>query len=120
MCEYATPQKNKVNPESVYPAVRTFDISNLMSISRFLCEEEGLRRTAVGFIGYSGAQKGDKVLIAVDSHYDPRIAETIAAALREKGAKVDIVVVDVGPDSQELLAHESPALGGGPVDRGTG
>ena len=52
----------------------------------------------MGFIGYSGAGKGDKVLIAVDSHYDSRIADSIAAALKEKGAKVDILVVDVGPD----------------------
>ncbi len=98
MCEYATPQKDRLSQESIYPALRAFDISDLMACGRFLCDEEGLRRTAVGFIGYSKAQKGDKVLIAVDSHYDPRIAEAIAAALREKGAKVDILVADVGPD----------------------
>jgi hypothetical protein len=96
MCEYEADTKSK--EVGHYPSLRTFDISSLMSYAEFLADEDGLRRTAVGFIGYSGAGKGDKVLIAVDSHYDPRIAESIAAALRQKGCKIDLIVMDVGPD----------------------
>lgn len=98
MCEYHVEEKPLASRDSFYPSIKVMDISSLMSCAHFLCQEEGLRRTAVGFIGYSGAGKGDKVLIAVDSHYDPRIAEAISAALRERGAKVDLIVVDVGPD----------------------
>src|SRR3972149_3793398 len=98
MCEYHADAKLTASGDGTYPSVKVLDISSLMSYAKFLCEEEGLRRTAVGFIGYSAVGKGDKVLIGVDSHYDPRIAESIAAALREKGAKADIIVVDVGPD----------------------
>ncbi len=97
MCEYYGEGKRDDSSEE-NSSLRGFDISGLMPFAHFLCAEGGLRRTAVGFIGYSGAGKDDKVLIAVDSHYDPRIAESIARALREKGAKVDILVVDVGPD----------------------
>ena len=98
MCEYSGEGKKTGDMGHFNLPVRAFDISSLMSYAQFLCGEEELRRTAVGFIGYSGAGKGDKVLIAVDSHYDTRIADSIAAALKEKGAKVDILVVDVGPD----------------------
>ncbi|MBI4487484.1 MAG: hypothetical protein HY694_00230 [Deltaproteobacteria bacterium] len=98
MCEYYGGGKKDHGSGENLSSFKSFDISALMPFARFLCAEEGLRRTAVGFIGYSGAGKGDKVLIAVDSHYDPFIAESIARALREKGAKADILVVDVGPD----------------------
>lgn len=98
MCEYHPEAKLRPDDDAGYPGVKVLDVSSLMSYGRFLCGEEGLRRTAVGFIGYSSAHKGDKVLIAVDSHYDPRIAESIASALRERGARADIIVVDVGPD----------------------
>ncbi|MGH7831864.1 MAG: hypothetical protein ACREP8_17005 [Candidatus Binatia bacterium] len=97
MCEYYGDGKT-IDRTDDAASLRSLDISSLMPYARFLCEEEGVRRTAVGFIGYSGAAAGDKVLIAVDSHYDARIAESIARALREKGARPDILVVDVGRD----------------------
>lgn len=79
--------------------VPTVDITGLDERARFLAGEEGIRRTAVGFIGYSAVSAGDRVLIAVDSQYDTRIPEAIARALRDlKGARPDIVVADVGPD----------------------
>lgn len=75
------------------------DISGLEPYAHFLCGEEGIRRTAVGFIGYSAVGPGDRVLIAVDSQYDHRIPEAIARALRDvRGARADIVIVDIGPD----------------------
>jgi hypothetical protein len=81
------------------PGLQTVDISGLEPYARFLTHEKGIRRTAVGFIGYSDVSRGDRVLIAVDSQYDQRIPEAIARALRdERGAHADIVVVDIGPD----------------------
>lgn len=77
------------------------DISGLEAAAKFLATEEGIRRTAVGFIGYNAAKAGSRVLIAVDSQYDLRIPEAIARALRDvNGAQADILVVDVGSDRE--------------------
>ncbi len=77
------------------------DISELEANAGYLVGEDGIRRTAVGFIGYNAARQGDRVLIAVDSQYDLRIPEAIARALRDiNGAKADIIVVDVGSDRE--------------------
>ncbi len=51
-------------------------------------------------VGYGDTKPGDRVLIAIDSHYEPRVAEAIAEALRAKGAHVDVLRVDVGPDRE--------------------
>ncbi len=51
-----------------------------------------------GFIGFGNTKPGDKVLIAVDSLMDLTITKAIATALRAKGAIVDMIVVDGGPD----------------------
>jgi len=59
-----------------------------------------LRRPHVGFIGYGGTNAGDRVLIAIDSHYEPEVAGVIAGALRARGARVDIVRADAGPDRE--------------------
>ncbi len=97
MCE--TGVVTRVAPTDDRAQLSTVDISGLAQYARFVCQEEGIRRTAVGFIGYSAVSAGDRVLIAVDSHYDTRIPEAIARVLRdERGASVDIVVVDIGPD----------------------
>lgn len=87
------------------------DISGLQGYADFLCTQEGIRRTAVGFIGYSAVGPGDRVLIAVDSQYDHRIPEAIARALRDRlGARADIVVVDVGHDHVFDEVDEIPAI----------
>jgi hypothetical protein len=83
------------------PGLASTDISPLAPYARFVCSEEGIRRTAVGFIGYSAVGPGDRVLIAVDSQYDFRIPEAIARELRDsRQAQVDVVVVDIGPDRE--------------------
>ncbi len=100
MCEsgHFGDAKNETNGSHT---INKADISSLDSYAQFLASEEGIRRTAVGFIGYRSAQSGSRVLIAVDSQYDLRIPEAIARALRDvNGAKADIVVVDVGPDRE--------------------
>ena len=97
MCE--TGAATQLAPTDSRGLPPTVDISGLAPYARFVCQEEGIRRTAVGFIGYSAVSAGDRVLIAVDSQYDPRIPEAIAQVLRdERGARVDVVTVDIGPD----------------------
>ncbi len=51
-------------------------------------------------VGYGDTKPGDRVLIAIDTHYEQRVAEAFAQALRERGATVDILRVDAGPDRE--------------------
>jgi hypothetical protein len=73
-------------------------VEELLPVARFIAGEPEVRRTGAGFIGYGATKPGDKVLLAADTHYDWRVVEATARALRERGAKVDVVTVDVGPD----------------------
>ncbi|HZU16572.1 MAG TPA: hypothetical protein VFD01_08275 [Candidatus Dormibacteraeota bacterium] len=101
MCEAHSDHEGSIPATTAVanPPTPTLDISGLQPYAEFLCTQEGIRRTAVGFIGYSAVGPGDRVLIAVDSQYDNRIPEAIARALRDRlGARPDIVIVDVGPD----------------------
>lgn len=67
-------------------------------VARVLADLPELRRPHVGFIGYGGTKPGDRVLVAVDTHYEDRVVEAIAGALRDRGARVDVLRVDAGPD----------------------
>src|SRR5579859_5289261 len=69
-----------------------------VEVARELARLPELRRPHVGFVGYGGTKAGDRVLLAVDSHYEPKGVDAIAAALRQKGARVDVLRVDVGAD----------------------
>jgi hypothetical protein len=80
------------------PAV--IDLDDLVPYARVVADGEEIRRPAIGFIGYGSTKPGDRVLIAVDTHYDHRVVEAITRALWEKGAKVDIITVDVGPNRE--------------------
>ena len=78
------------------PSVTTVD--DLLSYAREICRQHEVRRTAPGFIGYGATKEGDRVLIAVDTHYDDRVVEAVARGLREMGASVDVVTVEVEAD----------------------
>jgi hypothetical protein len=78
------------------PAVLRVD--DLLSYAREICRQEEVRRTAPGFIGYGSTKEGDRVLIAVDTHYDERVVAAVAGGLREMGASVDVVTVEVEAD----------------------
>ncbi len=70
----------------------------LLPYARFVAGQPEIRRTAAGFIGYGATRAGDRVLLAADTHFDERVVDAMARALREKGARVDVVTVDAGPD----------------------
>ena len=79
--------------------LRTADISALMPFARQLANSRENRDSHIGFVGYNKTRSGNKILIAIDREYDLDVPHAVAAALREKGAHVDILVADVGdPD----------------------
>ncbi|HLC25741.1 MAG TPA: hypothetical protein VJM80_03115 [bacterium] len=80
------------------PTVMSLD--DLVSYARVVADGTEWRSPNVGFIGYGQTKKGDRVLLAVDTHYDHRVVEAFARALRDKGAKVDIMTVDAGPNRE--------------------
>jgi hypothetical protein len=77
-----------------------FNLDDLVPYARILAGGEEWRSPNVGFIGYGGTKPGDRVLLAVDTHYDHRVVEAVARALRDKGAKVDVMTVDAGPNRE--------------------
>lgn len=77
---------------------RAIALDDLLTMARHIAGEDEIRRSAAGFIGYGATKPGDKVLIGADTQTDPEVYRAVAQALRERGAKVDVVVVDVGGD----------------------
>lgn len=90
--------------------IRSFDISPLTDAARRLVTEGELRRSAVGFIGYAATRPGDRVLLAVDTEYEPVVVEAVAEALRERGAIVDQLIFDAGPDREFTETDEIDAI----------
>ncbi len=72
--------------------------ADLASLARALTDLPEARSPHL--VGYGNVTKGDRVLLAVDTHYERRLADAIAAALRAKGARVDVLIADVGPDRE--------------------
>jgi len=77
-------------------SVKKIDITELTPNARALAAWPESRTSHIGFVGYGNTVAGNKVLIAVDREYDPAVPHAIAEALREKGAHVDVLCVDVG------------------------
>ncbi|MBU6422869.1 MAG: hypothetical protein KGJ98_05050 [Chloroflexota bacterium] len=73
---------------------------SLLPYARYIVSEPEIRRTAAGFIGYGRTRPGDRVLLAADTHFDPEVVEATAKAFRERGARVDVIVTDAGPDRE--------------------
>lgn len=82
--------------------LRAVDLDRLEPLARALASWPERRNSHVGFVGYGDTRLGDKVLIAVDREYDPSVPEAIARALREKGARVDILYLDMGDPDKEF------------------
>ena len=97
-CDESHPSLGSMTRTKGIPKI--VDLNNLMPYARFLCGEEEVRRTAAGFIGYGMTRPGDRVLFAVDTHYEPLVVGAMMRALREKGAKVDLVTTEAEPDRE--------------------
>ena len=74
--------------------------ADLDASARAIAAQEEIRCHHVGFIGYGATKPGDRVLLAVDSHYERSVIEAVTAALRDRGAEVDTLVLDAGPDRE--------------------
>jgi len=96
MCE--APEERTVGNLLGKPAPEIRSIDDLAPYAYEICHQPEVRRTAPGFTGYGQTKPGDKVLIAVDTHYDRRVVEAVARGLRDMGAKVDVITVEVEPD----------------------
>lgn len=53
---------------------------------------------APGFAGFDATRPGDRILMATSRNDAHDVSEALVAALQERGAKVDHIVVDNGPD----------------------
>jgi hypothetical protein len=78
--------------------LRVADFDALLARARYVSELPELRNSHIGFVGYGQTKAGDRVLLAVDNHYDTDVVSALTTALRERGARVDILTVDAGPD----------------------
>ena len=76
--------------------LRTADIAELMPFARQLVNSRENRDSHIGFVGYDKTNTGNKILIAIDREYNLDVPHAVAAALREKGAHVDILVAASG------------------------
>ena len=90
---------------------RVVELQDALAAARFLVEQPEMRfACAIGLEGYGDTKPGDKVLICTDTLYDPRVAEVLAVALREKGAKVDQIVVQAEADRELTEVDEIAAM----------
>lgn len=90
--------------------VTTSSQDEMVALARHLCTLPENRSAHLGMIGYGKTKEGDRVLIAVDGHYDPDVVRVVATALRERGARVDILTLDVGPDRPFTFQDEIDAI----------
>ncbi len=59
-----------------------------------------------------GIKAGDKVLFVALSEYDPMVIEAMCRAIRERGARVDLLTLDSTPVAppEEVAVHEAIAM----------
>lgn len=75
-------------------------IEDLMPYARHVVSSPERRRSKPGYVGYGNTKAGEKVLFAPESYVDTLVIEAMTRALREKGAKVDVLILDKGPDRE--------------------
>ncbi len=83
---------------------------DLASIAWMLANQPEMRSQQVGFSSFGDTQPGDRVLLAVDTHYDMDVVDAVTEALRRRGATVDRIVLDAGPD-RDFVEADLPVLG---------
>lgn len=103
MCENHTSHEAPLVAGGATPEVgetKVADFDDLLTYARYVRDNPEMRTAHVGSIGYGDTKAGDRVLLAVDTHYDRDVVEAVAMALRERGARVDVLWVDAGPDRE--------------------
>ncbi|MBI2954530.1 MAG: hypothetical protein HYY30_09465 [Chloroflexi bacterium] len=86
------------------------DFDDLLTRARFIRDLPEYRRARAGFVGFGATKAGDRVLLAVDTQYDRDVVQAVATALRERGAHVDTLWVDYGPDREFEYEDEIAVL----------
>ncbi len=72
-------------------------LDTLLPYARHVVRARSVRRTLP--CGYD-LKDGDRALMVVDNHYDPLVIQAFEIAIREVGASVDTLSLDVGPDGE--------------------
>jgi len=103
-------------PSPRYPRLkRPKSVEELMPKARELMSQPSGRDPMLNFQSIKpsyGIKAGDKVLFIVLSEYDSMAIEAVCRAMREKGARVDLLTLDSTPVAppEELAAHEAIAI----------
>ncbi len=84
-----------------YPRVKK-DASDeeLLHYARHLANAKEYKSNKVGFSAYGNTKEGDRVLLTAENLLDRRISGNITQALKEKGASVDELVLDIGEERE--------------------
>ncbi len=72
-------------------------LNELLPVARHLAKGPSRRRSLPQ--GYD-IKEGEKVLMAVNNHYDEMVVKALVTGIREKGASVDVITFDSGPDRE--------------------
>ncbi|MFH1489444.1 MAG: hypothetical protein ABII06_11120 [Pseudomonadota bacterium] len=107
MSEYPAPRYPKLK--------RPKSVEEIMPKARELLNQPTDREPMLNFMSLKpdyGIKAGDRVLFVALSEYDSMGIEAVCRAIREKGARVDIITLDSTPLSpaQDLAAHEAIAI----------
>jgi hypothetical protein len=100
VCGPSDADRHEPEPGPAGGVARVMALSDILEVARGIVRQDEVRRTAAGFIGYGATRPGDRVLIGVDTQTDPDLTHAVATALREMGARVDVVVAQVEEDRE--------------------
>ena len=89
-----------VAPRGVPGTMPTLTLEQLVGYMQSIMDQQQVRRSAAGFVGYGGIREGDRILLGVDNHYSRIVVEAALKALRGAGARVDVIETDLGPDRE--------------------
>lgn len=87
-------------PSAAPGEVVTTTIEALIPFVQRIMDQEQLRRSAAGFVGYGGIKAGDRILLGVDNQYNRVVVDATVESLRRAGARVDVIETDLGPDRE--------------------
>lgn len=79
-------------------------LNEMFDIARMVVRGPNRRRTMSA--GYD-IKAGERALLAVNSFYDPGVVDSVVRAIREIGARVDVVWTDMGPDRPLTFRDEA-------------